>query len=162
MKNMLNMAIKAFLIVIIGSLIGLGMNFVSSSPIPWIYEPPRQIELSGVKVTLVDERQAGDYFSDASTVFVDTRSEEDFRSGRVKGALHIHSEKMERQYPMVAALMPEDSRIVLYCHGPECDMAEKVASFLAQLGYENMMVMTSGYPAWEEAGYPVEKGPPAP
>jgi rhodanese-related sulfurtransferase len=36
-------------------------------------------------------------------------------------------------------------------------MAEEVARFLAQLGYRKMTIMSAGYRAWEEAGYPVEK-----
>jgi rhodanese-related sulfurtransferase len=38
--------------------------------------------------------------------------------------------------------MPEDSRLILYCYGPQCDMAEEVAKFLVQLGYKKMMIMS--------------------
>lgn len=158
MKNLGTIIGRAVLIALIGAVLGVGANLVSSSAIPWIYKPPEQVEISGVKVTLVDENRAREYLDDPGAVFVDTRSDEDFQKGHVRGALNIPSYEMERSYPMVAALMPEDYRIVLYCHGPECDMAEEVAGFLAQLGYERMMIMVSGYPAWEMSGFPVEKG----
>lgn len=35
-------------------------------------------------------------------------------------------------------------------------MAERVAAFLAQMGYKNLAVMSGGFPAWLKAGYPVE------
>lgn len=158
MKNLLSIISRALVIAVIGTFIGVGLNFVSTSAVPWIYVPPEQVELSGVMVTIIDHDKAFEFFSDPETVFVDTREKEDFQAGHVKGALNISSYEKEEQYPMVAALMPDNYRIILYCHGPECDMAEKVAAFLGQLGYKNMMIMSSGYPLWAQAGYPVEKG----
>lgn len=74
----------------------------------------------------------------------------------VKGSVFLSPDDVEEQFPSVEPLLPQDSKIVLYCYGPECDMAERVAAFLAQMGYRNLAVMSAGFPAWHKAGYPVE------
>ena len=136
--------------------IGLGVNTVRTTGLSWIYVPPEELLIAGVKVRLVDEKEAAQFLNDPETVFVDTRSEEDYRERHVKSAVLLPEEDVEERFVAVQGLMPEDSRIILYCHGPECDMAEKVAQFLAQNKYKNMMIMTAGFRAWEKAGYPVE------
>jgi len=35
-------------------------------------------------------------------------------------------------------------------------MAEKVGEFLARMGYRNLLIMSSGFPAWLKAKYPVD------
>ncbi len=147
---------KAFLLVIFWAAIGLGVNAVRTTGLPWIYVPPEELSIQGLKVKLVDEKEAERFLNDPETIFVDTRHEEDYRERHVKSAVFLPEENVEERFVTAQGLMPEDSRYILYCYGPECDMAEKVAGFLAKNGYKNMMIMTAGFRAWEKAGYPVE------
>lgn len=158
MKTVGSLAIKAAIIFVASSLIGVGLNLVSSKPLPWIYEPPPQVEVSGVKVPLIDEKVARKLFDDPATVFVDTRTEKDYSKGHVEGSVFLPAhDDTEERFMAVESLLPRRSRLVLYCYGPQCEMAEEVARFLAQLGYRRMTIMSAGYRAWEKAGYPVEK-----
>lgn len=156
MKNFLNMAIRALIIAVVFSLVGLGLNSVSPSGIPLMYTPPEKLVVSGVSIPLIDEVEARRFLEDPSSVFVDTRNEEDFAERHVKGAVFLHPNSVEERFPEVQPLIPEESRVILYCYGPECDMAERVAEFLAQLGYKNMMIMSAGFKSWEKAGFPSE------
>jgi rhodanese-related sulfurtransferase len=156
MKGFLGIALRAVLLALIASAVGLGVNMVSPRGIPYIYEPPRVVEIMGVKVPVIDEKEAYKFLSDDKTIFVDTRDDKDYTEGRVKGAVLLTSARKEELFPMVEPLLPQESRLILYCHGPDCRMAEKVSTFLAQLGYKNMMLMEAGFDAWEKAGYPVE------
>jgi rhodanese-related sulfurtransferase len=156
MKPLLAAILRALLIMILWAAIGLGVNAVRPTSLPWIYVPPEELLVEGVKVRLVDEKEAVRFLDDPETVFVDSRKEEDYRERHVKSAVFLPEEDVEERFITVQGLMPEESRIILYCYGPECDMAEKVAGFLAQNGYKNMMIMTAGFRAWERAGYPVE------
>ncbi|MEW6349572.1 MAG: rhodanese-like domain-containing protein [Thermodesulfobacteriota bacterium] len=156
MKGFLGIVIRAVLVALGAAAMGLGVNLISSRSIPYVYVPPTVLEFMGVKVPLIDEKQAYKWLDDQQTVFVDTREDREFAEGRVKGAVKLPAEQKEELFPAVEPLLPEQSRLILYCHGPDCKMAEKVAEFLAQLGYKNMMIMEAGFPAWEKAGYPVE------
>jgi rhodanese-related sulfurtransferase len=156
MKKYILIVVKAVLILVCASLIGLGVNLTRSKPLPLEYVPPKQIEVRGVKIPLIGEQAAFKFFGSDGTVFVDTRKKEDYSESHVKGAVFLGSEEKEDLFPAVQPFLPEDARLILYCYGPECDMAEEVADLLAQLGYRNMMIMSAGFRAWEKAGHPVE------
>jgi rhodanese-related sulfurtransferase len=156
MKKSLGIFFRALLIAVAASLIGLGLNQVSSKPVPWIYAPPNEIEISGLKVPFIDEKEARKLMDKEGTIFVDTRHKDDYDKKRVKGAIFLPQDDKEERFVLVQPLLPEDARLILYCYGPQCDMAEEVARFLSQLGYKEMMIMTAGFRAWDQAGYPIE------
>jgi rhodanese-related sulfurtransferase len=156
MKEVFYIILKAIGIMVIFSLVGLGLNAVSSNGIPLIYTPPHKLVLAGTDVLLISEIEAGNFLNHPGTTFVDTRKEEDYTEKHVKGAVFLSPDNMEERFPEIQPLIPEENRLVLYCYGPECDMAERVALFLAQLGYKNMMIMTAGFRGWEKAGLPVD------
>ncbi len=160
MKKYLIIVLQALAIVVVASMIGLGVNLVSSKGIAWIYVPPEEVVVSGLKIPLVDEQTAHRHYESGATIFLDTREKEPYADGHIKGAFHLPSPEKEERFPAVEPLIGEDALLILYCHGPECEMAEEVAGFLAQLGYKKMMIMTSGFHAWEKAGYPVESRSP--
>ncbi len=156
MKEYALIVIRAVLILVCASLIGLGVNMISPKPLPWEYVPPKEVEVRGAKIPLIDEQAAFKFFSSGGTVFVDTRKKEDYSESHVKGAVFLGPEEKEDLFPAVQPFLPEDARLILYCYGPECEMAQQVADFLTQLGYANMMIMSAGFRAWEKAGHPVE------
>lgn len=79
-----------------------------------------------------------------------------FHKGHVRGALSFPALEIEERFPGIETLLPKDERIVLYCAGPECGMAEKVATFLLQRKYKNLYIMNAGFGSWQRAGHPVE------
>lgn len=156
MKAIVALISKSVLIAVTLASIGLIGNLVSNDPLPFIYQSPENISLAGVNVPLIDEREAFRLFNDPNTTFIDSRKYADYVRSHIKGAIFLPPEDIESRFQPVEPMIPQDGRIVLYCYGPECDMAEKVAMFLAQLGYRQMMIMTAGFPKWEKAKYPVE------
>jgi rhodanese-related sulfurtransferase len=147
---------QAFAIAVACGAIGVAVNLTAVRPAPWIYEPPKSLDLGGVKVTLIDEKQAREFLEHSETVFVDSRKAEDYAKSHVKGSVFFGPEDMHERFVSVEPLLPQEYRIVLYCYGPECEMAEQVGLFLVQLGYRTLAIMSPGFAAWEKAGYPVE------
>jgi len=163
MRALFGSTIRAIIILAAASCIGIGLNLASSKPLPLIYEHPKELILEGVKIPLIDEKEARKRLDDPNTVFIDTRDKDDYSDGHVKSALFYPAHEKEELFPSVEPLLSKDSQLILYCHGPECEMAEEVAGFLIQLRYKNMVnyknlaIMTAGFPAWKKAGYPVEE-----
>jgi rhodanese-related sulfurtransferase len=156
MKEYLLILFRAAIILGCASLVGLGVNLIRQKPLTWTYIAPRELEVHGVKIPLIDEKAAHRFFGADRTVFVDARKKEDYYESHVQGAIFLDPDEKEEQFRSLQPLLPEGAHIILYCYGPECDMAEQDADFLAQLGYKKMMIMTSGFRAWKKAGYPVE------
>jgi rhodanese-related sulfurtransferase len=156
MSKHLKIIAQAVAIAVVASLVGLGVNTVSPRGIPLVYTPPQTIQVGDLEIPVIDEASAFELYEKGTAVFLDAREEEDFSQGRIPGAMCLPEPHMQERFPMIEPLLPEDSTIVLYCSGPECHMAEQVAGFLAQLGYQDMHIMTAGYIGWEQAGFPTE------
>jgi rhodanese-related sulfurtransferase len=157
MKSFAGIVLRAFGILLVFGSLGLLRNVFSSNPMPWIYIPPAQVTLSGVDIPLIDEKAAHSYFSDPSTVFVDTRKPEDYASAHVRGARSLSpDDDLEEQFLMIQPFISEENRLILYCYGPTCDMAERTADFLVRLGYKKLMIMSAGFRSWESSGFPTE------
>lgn len=157
MKAYLGILVRAVIITIVAAAIGVGVNFLSPKGIPLVYTPRAEVVVaSGRKIPIIDEKKASEYLEAGETVFVDARPREEFDEGHVKDAVSLPAEAKEERYVEVQPLLLLDSKIIVYCSGPECRDAETVAKFLDQLGYEKLAVMGSGYFAWKKAGYPVE------
>jgi rhodanese-related sulfurtransferase len=156
MKEVLKVVLGAVVILGFWSTVGFAVNFLSPNGLAVMYERPAEVDLDGTKVRLIDEKQARKSFEDGGCVFVDTRESDDYAKKHVKGAVALSPDEMFERFPLVQPLLPDSQCMVLYCYGPQCDMAEKVARFLAKQGYSQMTIMNSGFDAWEKAGFPVE------
>jgi len=157
MKEFSNVIVRAVVIVIVFSSIGVMVNAVAQKRLSWIYVPPTEIVVAGVKVPLIDEREGRRYLNVAEIVFVDTREEKDYCKDHVKGSVFLSPDNVEERFLSVQYLLPDEGQLILYCYRPGCHMAEEVAEFLAQRGYQHMMIMSAGFDAWAKAGYPVER-----
>ena len=156
MKGLPRTALRAAIIAAVAGLIGIGVNLVSPRGLPWIYTRPSEVVVGEVRITLIDATKAHEFLDDGETIFVDTRDDAEYSEGHVRGALSLPDSNKEERFPSVQPLLAEEGRIILYCSGPECEMAEKTAYLLVQLGYRSLMIMSDGFPAWQKAGYPVE------
>jgi rhodanese-related sulfurtransferase len=47
--------------------------------------------------------------------------------------------------------------IVIYCRGITCDRSVEAILLLHPLGYEHLLHFEAGIPAWEAAGYPLNR-----
>lgn len=148
--------LKAMIIFIGLSVVGISVNHFSAHGISWWYQAPPETVIAGFKVPLIDEKQARKYFNEPGHVFVDTRHLEHFNEGHVPGAVFLPPNDVQDRFIEVQPFLQENDTLILYCYGPDCDMAEKTAEFLAQMGYEKFMIMATGFQAWKTSGNPVE------
>lgn len=85
-------------------------------------------------------------------VLVNTREDNEFAAGHVKGAVHLGRGIIERdielKYPDKA------TPLVLYCGGGF--RSALVAENLAKMGYTNAISLDGGWKALKESGLPVE------
>ena len=156
MKKCAGILLKAAIIVVVASCIGIAVNLVSPHAIPWVYTRPKEIVAAGAAISIIDENKAHELLDDGTAIFVDARHDADYAEGHVKGAFSLPAPEKENRFVELQPMLPEESCVIVYCGDPECEMADKVARFLAQLGYKKVEIMRAGFSAWKKAGYPVE------
>ncbi len=86
-------------------------------------------------------------------VIVDVRSEAEFKSGHVPGAIHIPfwsaftTDKLTK--------LDKDEMVILYCaHGPRAGVAKLALSWA---GFNDLRYLAGHMTAWNDAGLPVAK-----
>lgn len=83
--------------------------------------------------------------------FVDVRSEDEFRSGHVPGAVCFPLDKIESGQVSV----PKDRLVILSCQSGK--RSARARELLHARGYDNLLEMEGGFSAWAGAGLPVNR-----
>jgi rhodanese-related sulfurtransferase len=118
-------------------------NHLSASP-----------EIEGASpITLAE---AFEKLKNSRAVFIDARSEYDFKAGHIKTALNLQEKNLDIWMPDFFEKTTPETLLITYCSGPRCHLAESVAVKLYELGYFNVRYMSAGGKAWLASIYPGE------
>ncbi len=109
--------------------------------------------VSAIEFITVDESYEV-FLNNEDYLFIDVRSEDEYKSGHVKGAINIPVSEIENRLDEI----PADKSLIVYCNGSGCDRSGSAAGVLKENGFKNVYDMIgSGIFEWEEKGYPIEK-----
>lgn len=103
-------------------------------------------QLSTQQMTFLVNRESG--------VVVDTRSDKDFKAGHIVDAIHLNSEKVNKN-DFASLEKHKDDPIIIVCTAGIS--AGKVASQMAKAGFTRVNLLKGGMNAWQSAGLPVAK-----
>ena len=84
---------------------------------------------------------------------IDTREDDEWRAGHVRGAEHIGRGVLERD--IVAKAPDKSEELILYCGGGF--RSALAADNLVRMGYTRVFSLAGGWRAWNERGLPTEK-----
>lgn len=90
--------------------------------------------------------------------FVDVRAPKDFARGHIPGAHNINVQLVLSRETL-AAVAGKDDEVVFSCHGKYCPDSAMATAKAVLWGYKRAYYFADGYPAWKEAGYPIETSP---
>src|SRR5690349_8943206 len=86
-------------------------------------------------------------------ILVDTREDNEWAAGHVKGAVHMSRGIIERD---IETKVPDkDTKLVLYCGGGF--RSALVADNLQKMGYTGAISLDGGWRALKDSGLPLEK-----
>jgi rhodanese-related sulfurtransferase len=94
---------------------------------------------------------------DKGALFLDARPRDFWRMSRIPGALPLPEEGFDKAFPEVEERLRRASTIVVYCSGYGCEASHIVARKLRDKGV-HAAILNEGWPAWNDAGYPVTTG----
>ncbi|CAK0748338.1 Sulfurtransferase [Gammaproteobacteria bacterium] len=89
------------------------------------------------------------------SVLIDLRATSEAEQGYIKGAVTIKSEDLAKA---ITTFPPKKSKAPIIVYGMDTEEASQAAGVILAGGYGNVKVLQGGMKAWNDAGYPVEKG----
>ncbi len=159
--------LQAFILVIAAGILAAAMNSFSGKGIPikgnWpsiagsdsVIVPPSAQPGDPPFISL-DEAAAR--FQTSGVIFIDARDTADYALGHIKGAVNLPFDYFELFWNKVAAGLPKDKEIVIYCSGEECELSLMLGREMAGRGYSKIAIFYGGWKEWEKSKLPVDKG----
>ena len=94
---------------------------------------------------------------DAGALFLDARPKMNYDVEHVPGALSLPEESFDADWAKLEPRIRESLDVVVYCAGFGCEASHVVARLLKERGIP-AVILDEGWPAWQDAGYPVRAG----
>jgi len=88
-----------------------------------------------------------------NALLLDVRPRTEFEAGHLRGAVNIPIEELSARLNE----LPRDRRIIAYCRGEYCLMADEAAQLLISHGFD-VVRLEGGWPEWQSEGRPVKTG----
>jgi rhodanese-related sulfurtransferase len=111
---------------------------------------------------IITMTEVEEILENSSTLVINVLNPDDFERGRIPETRNIPVDD-PRFLDHVQALVPdEDSPIVVYCGGGECESSFRAARELENAGYEDVSTYEGGMKEWIGAGREIETGEYAP
>ena len=145
------------MILFISGCLGFVVNALSPRGIPLMGAVPLREAMGLPQIGLPE---AWELYQGRQGIFVDARSEEEYRAGHIPGAILLDQERFEAGISAFQELIPPDTLLVTYCSGEECGSSSEVAQLLKGAGYRTLRVFSGGWEEWSQSGFPVDgEGP---
>ncbi len=160
-----SIAKEVVILAVISLATAFGVNWVSPKGIAFVgqWDTAQGVITAKAKNDMVaheleldDIIMVKNIYDHQQAIFVDARSQEDFREGHIRGAVSLPIGEFESRIDHFKASYPLSQYIVAYCSGRECDDSHELAQRLFEHGYADVSVFIDGYPAWMAEGFPIE------
>lgn len=142
---------RVVVLVFAGALLGLAWNTAS----------PRGLALTGHAFVAAGDVvvRAGEAKSllERGALFLDARPRMFWELSRIPGAVALPEDDFEASFAALEPRLRASLDIVVYCSGYGCEASHNVARLLRERGVA-AVILSEGWPAWTDAGYPTRAG----
>jgi len=108
-----------------------------------------------IEITLAEGKA---FWDRGGLLVLDAREADEYGEGHIRGAELAPMDQVVGDLEWLDRMAAEPRPIMVYCGGGDCELSLDLAFAINESGHRRVLVLTDGYPAWEEAGYPVVKG----
>jgi len=91
------------------------------------------------------------------TMFLDARRTEMFERGHIPGAQSLPADEFDNRFATMAAWLPKEADMVIYCDGKSCSLARQLADKLATVGCTRVSIFRDGWTGWQNHSGPIER-----
>lgn len=148
-------ALRILVLLAVASGLGAGANALSPRGLSWTRPLGRGVaqQVADAGLVPVDLKTVRELLTRKNLRIIDARREEEYRIGRIPGAVNIPWREDLR--PLSSPIDPRP--VLVYCSNEFCEDALKTGMRLKAYGYPDVAVFVEGYEAWWNAGGPVDQ-----
>lgn len=116
-----------------------------------------EFDVKGATKVSVAEAKA---LQERGVPLIDVRAHSDYANGHLPGAVNL-SLIVDLSRETLATVAGPNDEVVLYCHGKYCPVSAYASAKAVKWGWTHVFYFAGGFPAWQDAGYPVEVSEPS-
>lgn len=106
---------------------------------------------------IISISEAEKLFMENAAIFIDARSNEDFRNRHISGAKSLPWQDVDQRFIEVIEDVSPNMTIITYCDGETCKLSHNLTLFLLDMGFKDVRVLVNGWSLWQKSSLPVEK-----
>jgi rhodanese-related sulfurtransferase len=130
----------------------LALRSVAESRLAEVKELTQEFHSARQNDNVISRNEAAS-LSRQKAVLLDVRPRAEFKAGHLRGAINIPIDELPNRFKE----LPRDQRIVAYCRGVYCLLADEAAELLIAHGFD-VVRLDGGWPEWQSEGRPVSGG----
>jgi rhodanese-related sulfurtransferase len=108
-----------------------------------------------IDVTLA---KAKEFYDRGGLLVLDARDPDEYAAGHIMGALDAPYDDKVGDIDWLMKTAKDPRPILCYCNGGECELGLDLGTEISRTGHKRVLILTDGYPAWRNAGYPIAAG----
>ena len=108
-----------------------------------------------VRITLSQAKRLHD---SGSVLILDARDPPEYAEGHIQGAASAPTDEKVSDIGWLEQTAKDPRPIIVYCGGGDCTLSIELANELLRTGHRRVLIFEEGFPAWQDAGYPVQEG----
>ncbi len=135
---------------------GAGTDLSRNEYLRFITKSGGEYSVNGA--TKIDAEAAKASLDRGGVIFVDVRAPPEFDQGQIPGANSL-SLVTELSKDSLSEIAGKDDEVAFYCHGKHCAYSAYASAKALAWGFTRVYYFAGGFPAWVDAGYPVEVTP---
>ncbi len=154
--------LRCVIIVALGCLVAVVVNAARPAGLPLVAGAPSwEVPCPGVpaawweRIQQIDAAPAHALWQEPGVLFIDARPHADYIFKHISGALEMPYREFSQALEREGGKLTPGTRVVIYGADQPCGEAVRVAKQLPKL---QVSLLTVGYKAWEQAGYPTTGG----
>jgi rhodanese-related sulfurtransferase len=148
--------VETIIIIIVSVCVGFLVNgFQTKTPVRPQTDKTEQEESFDAGRQLTIEEAVQD-FKSQSALFADARSSYDFDAGHIHGAINLPEHEFDEWIGDFLGEIDFNTKIITYCHGPDCFLANDLAEKLFAAGFQHTHYITDGWEKWQKRKMPVQ------
>jgi rhodanese-related sulfurtransferase len=144
-------AVRVMAIGLLGVALGLGWNAVSGRG--FALDHNVMIKDGDEVVPVADARAR----IEKGALALDARPKDFYEMQHIPGALSLPEEEFDAAFARLETKLRASSDVLVYCAGFGCEASHIVSRKLKERGV-GAAILQEGWPAWQDAGYPVKEG----
>lgn len=152
--------LELIFIILFSALFACSFNALKPAPTPWFGQTVKRDAGKSTNEKVKGEASTSEVQAwleaKEPLFFLDARTEEEWRSGHLPGAMLFPIEALYGNTEAHLEALPKDRRIIIYCNDSNCDRAHILYDNLVRAGIKNVFVMPEGFNVWVNGGGLVE------